>query len=84
MRNKYKFTSWCLFETPTVGVLGRGLCAFHIRPRMANHDIRWVPGTHVRFESLDFIITVGGELALAHAAIQSLPSVGLNHERLER
>ena len=34
--------------------------------------------------SLDFIITVGGELALAHAAIQSLPTIGLNHERLGR
>ena len=51
---------------------------------MANHNVSWVPGAHVRFESLDFIITVGGELSLAHAVIQSLPSVGLNHERLER
>ena len=51
---------------------------------MANHGISWVPGAHVRFGSLDFIITVGGELALAHAAIQSLPSISLNHERLER
>ena len=49
---------------------------------MASHDISWVPGAHVRFESLDFIITVGGELALAHATIQSLPSIGLNHEGL--
>jgi len=38
---------------------------------------------HVRFRDLDFIITVGGELALAHAAIQPLPSIGLNYERLE-
>ena len=51
---------------------------------MASHGISWVLGTHVRFGSLDFIITVGGELALAHAAIQSLPSIGLNHERLGR
>ena len=50
---------------------------------MANHDISWVPGAHVRFGSLDFIVMVGGELALAHAAIQSLPSIGLNYERLE-
>ena len=56
----------------------------NIRPWMASHGISWVPGTHVHFGSLDFIITVGGELALAHAAIQSLPSIGLNHERLER
>ena len=50
---------------------------------MANHGISWVPGAHVRFKSLDFIVTVGGELALAHAAIQSLPSIGLNYKRLE-
>ena len=36
------------------------------------------------FGSLDFIITVGGELVQAHAAIQSLPSIGLDHERLGR
>ena len=60
------------------------LCAFHIRPRMANHGISWAPGAHVHFGSLDFIITVGGELALAHATIQSLPSVDLDHERFER
>jgi len=51
---------------------------------MANHGISWVTGAHVRFGSLDFIITVGEELVLAHAAIQSLPSIGLNHERLGR
>ena len=51
---------------------------------MANHGINWVLGAHVHFGSLDFIITVGGELALAHATIQSLPSISLNHERLER
>ena len=51
---------------------------------MASHGINWVPGTHVRFRDQDFIITVGGELALAHAAIQPLPSIGLNYERLER
>ena len=51
---------------------------------MASHAINWVPGAHVRFGDLDFIVTVGGELALAHATIQPLPSIGLNHERLER
>jgi hypothetical protein len=40
---------------------------------MASQAISWVPGAHVRFGDLDFIITVGGELALAHVAIQSLP-----------
>ena len=50
---------------------------------MASHNISWVSGAHVHFEDLDFIITVGGELALAHAAIQHLPSIGLDYERLE-
>ena len=51
---------------------------------MDNHNISWVLGAHVRFGSLDFIITVGGELVRAHAAIQSLPSIGLDQERLGR
>ena len=38
----------------------------------------------MRFGDLDFIITMGGELALAHAAIQPLPSIGLDYRRLER
>ena len=36
------------------------------------------------FDDMDFIIMVGGELALAHASIQPLPSIGLNYKRLER
>ena len=51
---------------------------------MANHAISWVPGAHVRFVDLDFIVTVGEELALAHVAIQPLPSIGFNCGRLER
>ena len=51
---------------------------------MASHSISWVPGTHMCFGDLHFIIMVGGELALAHAAIQPLPSIGLNYGRLER
>ena len=51
---------------------------------MASHGISWVPGAHVRFDDLDFIVTVGGELALAHTTIQPLPSIGLNYGRLER
>ena len=51
---------------------------------MASHAISWVPGAHVCFGDLDFIVTVGGELALAHTAIQSLPSIGFNYGRLER
>ena len=51
---------------------------------MASYGISWVPGAHVRFGDLDFIVTVGGELALAHVAIQPLPYIGLNYGRLER
>ena len=50
---------------------------------MASHGISWVLGAHMRVEDLDFIITMGGELALAHAAIQPLPSIGLDFRRLE-
>ena len=57
---------------------------FQIRPQMANHAISWVLGAHVHFGDLDFIVTVGGELALAHLAIQSLPSIGFGYGRLER
>ena len=51
---------------------------------MANHNINWVLGAHVRFGGLDFVITVGGELVRAYTAIQSLASIGLDHERLGR
>jgi hypothetical protein len=37
----------------------------------------------VRFDDLDFIVTLGGELALAHAAIQSLPPINFSYRRLE-
>ena len=57
---------------------------FQIRPRMASHAISWVLGTHMCFDDLDFIVMVGGELALAHVAIQSLPSIDFNYGRLER
>ena len=50
---------------------------------MASHGISWVLGAHVRFGDLDFFIIVGGELALAHATIQPLPSIGLDYGRLE-
>ena len=49
---------------------------------MANHNVSWVPGAHVRFGSLDFIITVGGELVQANTAIRSLPSTALDHKWL--
>ena len=50
---------------------------------MATHAISWAPGAHVRFGDLDFIVTLGGELALAHMAAQSLPSINLSRLRLE-
>jgi len=37
----------------------------------------------VRFGDLDFIVTLGGELALAHAAVQSLPPVNFSYQRLK-
>ena len=37
----------------------------------------------MHFGDLDFIVTVGGELALAHLAIPSLPSIGSGYGRLE-
>ena len=49
---------------------------------MANHNVSWVLGAHVRFGSLDFVITMGGELVRVHTAIQSIPSISLDHERL--
>ena len=45
---------------------------------MATHDISWVPGAHVRFGDLDFIVTEEGELAMAPAAVQPLHSIGLD------
>ena len=45
---------------------------------MASHGVSWVPGVHVRFGDLDFIITMEGNLAQAPAAIQPLHSTGLD------
>ena len=50
---------------------------------MATHAISWAPGAHVHFGDQDFIITLGGELALTHMATQSLPSINLSRLRLE-
>ena len=50
---------------------------------MATHAIIWAPGAHVRFGDLDFVITLGGELALTHTATPSLPSINLSRLRLE-
>ena len=45
---------------------------------MAIHDVSWVPGAHVRFGNLDFIISTEGELARVPATIQPFHSVGLD------
>ena len=50
----------------------------HIRPRMASHGVSWVPGVHMRFGNLDFIILTEGELAQVLAAVQPLHSTGLD------
>jgi hypothetical protein len=44
---------------------------------MASHGISWVPEAHVRFGSLDFIITIEGELVRAFAP-QPPPATGLD------
>ena len=50
----------------------------NIGPCTASHDISWVPGTHVRFGDLDFIITAEGELAQAPVVVQTLHSTDLD------
>ena len=45
---------------------------------MASHSVSWVPGVHVRFGSLDFIVATEGELARAPAPVQLLCSTGLD------
>jgi hypothetical protein len=45
---------------------------------MASHDISWVLGAHVRFEDLDFIVTMEGELAWEPIVVQPFHSTGLD------
>ena len=45
---------------------------------MASHGVSWVPGAHVRFGSLDFIVTTEGELVRAPAPVQLSRSTGLD------
>ena len=54
---------------------------------MQNWVRHWVPGTHVHFGDLDFIITAKGELARAPIIVQPFHSTGLDmitemHEEL--
>ena len=41
---------------------------------MASHGVSWVPGAHVRFGNLDFIVTTEEELAQVPIAVQPLHS----------
>ena len=45
---------------------------------MASHDISLVPGAHVRFGDLDFIVTVEGELARTPIVVQPFHSTSLD------
>ena len=45
---------------------------------MAGHGVSWVPGAHVRFGNLDFIIMMEGGLVQAPAAVQPLHFTGLD------
>ena len=78
----YKFTCRCLYETPTVGALGRGFAR-------SKSGLGWPPAqlarprAHICVSEPDFIITLGGELALTHTAAQSLSSINLGRLRLE-
>jgi len=45
---------------------------------MASHGISWVPGAHVRFGDLDFIITAEGELTRALVVVQPFHSTSLD------
>ena len=47
-------------------------------PRMANHNVSWVPGMHVRFEDLDFIVMTEGELVMAPVVVRHLHFAGLD------
>ena len=45
---------------------------------MASHGVSWVPGPHVCFGNLDFIVTTEGGLMQAPTVIQPLHFTGLN------
>ena len=45
---------------------------------MASHGVSRVPGAHVHFGNLDFIVTMEGELMQAPIVVQSLHSAGLD------
>ena len=45
---------------------------------MASHGVSWLSGAHMRFENLDFIVTMEGDLVQAPVAVQPLHSTGLD------
>ena len=45
---------------------------------MASHNVSRVPGAHVRFGNLDFIVTTEGELVRTPIVVQPLHSAGLD------
>ena len=45
---------------------------------MSSQGVSWVPGVHMRFGNLDFIVAMEGELAQATTAVQPLYSTGLD------
>jgi hypothetical protein len=51
---------------------------------MASHGISWVLKAHVRFGSLDFVITTEGELVRAFAPSLLLPLASTRSLRLSR
>ena len=50
----------------------------HTRPQMASRNVSWVLDAHMRFEDLDFIVTIEGELAMAPATVRPLQSASLD------
>jgi hypothetical protein len=45
---------------------------------MASHSVSWNPGAHVHFGSLDFFVTMEGELTWVPTPIQPLHFAGLD------
>jgi hypothetical protein len=45
---------------------------------MASHGIDWTLSAHVRFGSLDYVVTMEGELVQALVPVQAPPPTGLD------
>jgi hypothetical protein len=83
---QYKFTHW-RYETPIVACLVGAFVRFiaFIMLLMAGHGISWIPGTHVCFGTLHFVLTMEGELvqSLAPAQPSLTTSLDMIDEALE-